>query len=122
MRIGLRESIRPEVKNTAINIYPSFVLQHVFIFMNGAIVYGHSDIVKPFSVLRIICKQTQKQIQLAPGLHNAEEFAEHFVLPLKIVKRLDTYDFCEIVVGRGNPLRLTTMVTHVREGAALLAR
>src|SRR5215467_805129 len=59
MRIGRRERIRPEVKNAAINIYPSVVLQHVFIFMNGAIVDGQTDVLKPFPVLRIVFKQAQ---------------------------------------------------------------
>ena len=133
MRMGLRGWIRSEVENTAINIYPSVALQHVFVFMNSAIVEGQTyirrpvlvlgiDILKPFSVHRIIFKQAQQQIQLAPGLHNTEKFAEHFVLPLKIVKRFDTDDFCEIVVERGNLFCVSTVVTHVRECAALLAR
>jgi hypothetical protein len=58
---------------------------------------------------------------MAPGLHNTGEFAEHFILPRKIVKRFDTDDFCEIVAARGNLLCLTTVVSHIRESAALLA-
>src|SRR5215467_818125 len=56
MRVGLREGIRPEVKNVAINIYPPAALQHVFVFLNGAIVDWQPDILKPFLIPRIIFK------------------------------------------------------------------
>src|SRR5215469_3877247 len=122
VRISLREKIRPEVKNTAINICPSALLQHVLVFTNAAIVDGQADILKPVSVLRIIFKQAQEKTQLASGLHNTKKFAKHLVLMLEIVKRFDTNNFCEIATGRGNLVGVATVVTHVREGAALVAR
>jgi hypothetical protein len=60
VRTGLRGRHRPEVKNSAINTYPAAVLQHVFVFIDSAIVDRQTDILKPFPVLRVIFKQAQQ--------------------------------------------------------------